>query len=45
MATDKGGMVYAAAELAAQALIAKPQRRKLWIAEEREYLLATKGGP
>ena len=45
VATDKGGMIYAAAELAAQALIAKPQRRKLWIAEEREYLLATKGGP
>jgi hypothetical protein len=45
VATDKGGMIYAAAEAAAAALIAKPQRRKLWIAEEREYLLSTHGGP
>ena len=43
VATDKGGMVYAAAQIAAEALVAKPQRRKAWIAEERERLSKTKG--
>jgi hypothetical protein len=43
VALDKGGMVYAAAEIAAKALLAKPQRRKAWIAEERASLCATRG--
>jgi hypothetical protein len=40
---DKGGMVYAAAKIAAESLIAKPQRRKKWIAEYRAKLQSTRG--
>ena len=41
--SDKGGMVYKAAEIAAQVLLEKPQRRAKWVKETRDELMATNG--
>jgi len=44
VATDKGGMIYAASEVTARLLLTPPRTFKAWATEERERLLATRGG-